>query len=662
MDADKITNFFKFHVEKMILVVVIGASVFMLYQGFQLPHYTDKQKPDQLAADATQVRNEIDEDHNELIIPERVPTFDIVAATARRDTPVEHSHYRLDYPWQGKGEQSIVRRIDPVLPAPAQLLAQGVTRIIAVRRASDEYPILALEGAEPVEKVEVKKREPRRRRGRGMDEDMMMMMEGMDDEMEMMGGEDMYEMDGGSMSGATRKFDSSFDFGVRPVVTDDKKFPHPQVAKFIAGTAVIPHKKVYESYEQAFKDADGYDPRRDTPYYYNFEVQRADVTNKPVDQLVDGDWVDVWSRYKYTLLGAKIWSGFAPEVVHEDYRDDLITTWIPPVLMDDYRDFCMHPSIPLKSKAELKREEFGEEEVVEDVDRSKLFEEVDQVLVAPGMRARGGAMGGDYGGMDSYDDMDMGMGMTLGFGPRGLEEDPVDYKLLRFYDFVGFQNSPLPGRKYVYRLRYSVNDPNFPANPEMQPQVNSLAPETTARILDLMAQAQETNSRSFERWTEWSEPCAPVSLADTEDYYAGSVQPGSVNDWDIGGRRISYVRDPPSGKILASQYDPTYATRVPMTIDVTEGSVLSTKVEKEDETVDVVDPVTLEVKALPNAELISPTTVVDLDGGRKLAISNDLTEPGMMLLYDNDGQLTLADDIDDQEFYRIYTYAKERGE
>jgi hypothetical protein len=659
MDADKITSFFKFHIEKMILVVVIGASVFMLYQGFDLPHYTDKHKPDQLAADATQVRNAIDEDHNEMIIPERVPSFDIVAATARRDQPVEHTHYRLDYPWQGKGEQSIVRRTDPLLPPPAQLLAQGVTRIIAVRRASDEYAILALEGADPVEKVEVKKREPRRRRGRGMDEDMMMMMEGMEDEM-MDGMDEMDMMDSASMSGSTRKFDSSFDFGVRPLVTDDKKFPHPQVAKFIAGTAVIPHKKLYEHYEQSFKDADGYDPRRDTPFYYNFEVQRADVTSKPVDQLVDADWVDVWSRHKYTVLGAKIWSGFAPEVVPEDYRDDLITTWIPPVLMDDYRDFCLHPSIPMKSKAELKREEFGQDEVIEDVDVGTLFEENDQVLVAPGMRSRGGAMD-DYGGMDDYGDMDMGMGFTLGIGPRGIEIDPVDYKLLRFYDFVGFQNSPQSGRKYVYRLRYSVNDPNFPANPEMQPQINTLTPETTVRIVDLMAQAQQTNTRSFQRWTEWSEPCAPVSLADSEDFYAGSVQPGTINDWDIGGRRVSYMRDPPSGKILATQYDPTYATRVPMTIDVTEGTVLSQKVDK-DETVDVVDAVTLEVKKLPEAELISPTTVVDLDGGRKLAITDGLTEPGMMLLYDNDGQLTVTDDISDQEYYRIYTYAKERGE
>ena len=415
MDADKITNFFKFHVEKMILVVVIGASVFMLYQGFQLPHYTDKKKPDQLAADATQVRNAIDEDHNEAIIPERVPTFDIVAATARRDTPVDHSHYRLQHPWQGKGEQAIVRRSDPLLPPPAQLLAQGVTRLIAVRRATEDYPIASLEGADPVEKVEVKAPKPRRSRGRGrmgMDEDMMMMDEYED--MDMM--ENDMDMGMTSMAGPNRKFDPAFDFGVRPTKTDDKRFPHPEVARFIAGTAVIPHKKVYESFEQSFMDADGYDPRRDTPFYYNFEVQRADVTGKSVDELDEADWVDVWNRYKYTVLGAKIWSGFAPEVVPDDYRDDLVTMWIPPVLMDDCRDFCLHPSIPMKSKLELQREVLGEDETVEEIDKETVFEKSSEQLVAPGMRSRGGGM--DYDDMDMYEDMDMGMGFTLGIGPR----------------------------------------------------------------------------------------------------------------------------------------------------------------------------------------------------------------------------------------------------
>ena len=57
--------------------------------------------------------------------------------------------------------------------------------------------------------------------------------------------------------------------------------------------------------------------------------------------------------------------------------------------------------------------------------------------------------------------MMMGMGMAM-MGRGGMEPNPVDYKLIRFYDFAGFKGSPQFGRKYAYRIRYAVNDPNFP--------------------------------------------------------------------------------------------------------------------------------------------------------------------------------------------------------
>jgi hypothetical protein len=39
-----------------------------------------------------------------------------------------------------------------------------------------------------------------------------------------------------------------------------------------------------------------------------------------------------------------------------------------------------------------------------------------------------------------------------------------------------------------------------------------------------------------------------------------------------------------------------------------------------------------------------------------------LTEPGLMLLYDQTGQLKVSNEVADQEFYRIYSYADDRGE
>jgi hypothetical protein len=43
-----------------------------------------------------------------------------------------------------------------------------------------------------------------------------------------------------------------------------------------------------------------------------------------------------------------------------------------------------------------------------------------------------------------------------------------------------------------------------------------------------------------------------------------------------------------------------------------------------------------------------------------LEITDELTEPGMVLLFDQSGQLRLSDDINDQEFYRIKSFAAEK--
>jgi hypothetical protein len=93
--------------------------------------------------------------------------------------------------------------------------------------------------------------------------------------------------------------------------------------------------------------------------------------------------------------------------------------------------------------------------------------------------------------------------------------------------------------------------------------------------------------------------------------------------------------------------------------DVTKGTVLSAK-----GTAEVIDPLTLEIKKLPDAQVKSTATVVDLEGGLPLEIAPDekMTTPGMFLIFDETGQLRVSEEISDQEFYRIYSFADEKGE
>ena len=676
MDADKIKAFFVHHFEKMIFVVVILLAGLLLWQGTKLPNFLDTEQPDRLATEATQVKSDIDINHNEAIIPERNSEFDILMETQKLYTAVEPSAYRLPRTWEGKKEESIVRREDPAIAAPIALRTVPVATAIAVRGSTTDpaaYTLASLEGADELEKIErPEPRSRRRSRGRGgMDMEMGMEM-GMEMEMEMMGMEQEMEMDmmgemaGGSMAGV-RRFNAKNDHGKRPTATDDKRNPEPAVGWFIAGTAVVPHKEIYKEFETAFRDAEGYNPRRDTPFYYNLEVQRADVTGKSVDQLTDQDWVDIWNRELYTKLAARRWSGFAPEIVPSDYRDDSLTLWIPPVLLDDYSYFATHPMIPMQSRDELKRAAAAEQQDTEVRDFIFDDDEDDTVLLAPNAAPSAGMGGMDMEmemmGMDM--EMEMGMdSMMMGMGfammGRGVEVDPVEYKLIRFYDFVGFPVSPKYGRTYVYRIRYSVNDPNFPFTNTLQPRTSTLAPAVATRVQELMKQASETQSRKklFEKWSEWSEPSAPTSLPTLEHYYAGAVDRGTINVWQVAGKNVEYTRDPPKAKIVASRYDLETGARIPFQLDITEGSVLSHSAEH----ADVVDPITLEVKKLPDAEIVSGTTVVDLGGAEPLKITDDLKAPSLMLLWDQEGNLSVTSDVADLEYYRTYSYADERGE
>lgn len=686
MDADKIKELFVLHFEKMIMAGIVGVSGFLIYTGLGLPNFLDEHQPDRLIQNANQVKLAIDEDHNENIIEERKRAPDaptIVQRTTELYTEVDWARYKYPNPFDGSvSAETILRRQDPLLMPPLDLRAIGVIASIAVKgtREVEDYPVARLEDADPAEVTEQRPTRRRRsnRRNQGMMDDEMMMdsmgeMGGMD-EMMMMGmggmGEDpSMSMAGGSTSG--RKLDSKLNIGFSTATGEmgggsDQK-PRPSLGWFIAGTALLPHAEIYQAYEMALKDANEYDPRRDTPLYFDFEVQRADVTTKPADQLADADWSTIYSRLSYAKIADALWYDFAPEIVPEDYRDNNITTWIPPVLLDDYGTFATHPKIPMLSKKELELKAlmqaddleevkvFGEGEVI-DFDNVELSTDTNRTNMGGGMDDYGGdMMGMDDMGMDS-----MGMGGMAMYGRGGVEVDPVDNKLMRFYDWGAFVRNPAkPGRSYVYRLRYAVIDPNFPVSPKMQPKSSALSPDVASRVSGKMAKAVETGKRDFRLWSEWSAPSPPVSLPRPESIAAGKVSPGNINEWTVNGRVVKVHRESPKAEMVISKYDSALGVRVPVLVkDVKEGSVLTKTAEK----ADVIDPISLKIKKVENYTVETTNTIIDLSGGEQLAISDDLVSPSRVLMFDSSGKLSVSDDISQQREFRVYSYADERGE
>lgn len=679
MDADKIQEFCIHHVEKMILVLVVGASVFLVYLGLQQENILETHQPDRLIADAKQVRAEVDEDHNDVVLAERRPDFDIDREIKRRRTPVEPSGYSV-VTWEPMDATSSIRRADPTLAPPMALQVAGVLAPMALRSSDGVYALSDLEAADAIE-VEKEPERPQRRsrrsrRGGGGypgDEGMDEMYEMFDMEMdegneEGYPGMDSYESMTGS-TGLTRRLKDPIGFrptGTRHILHDTQQKPIPGIGWFIAGTAVMPYKELHEAYKDALAQADEYDPRRrDQPKFIGYQLQRADVTGKTVDQLQEADWINRDGRTECIRDAVVLWSGFCPELVPKDYRaDTTLTMWIPPVMLTDYSTFSLHPLIPMMSRRDL-------ELAAEKEAKQNVSQEVDETDIVIGDSA-GTSYDSSYDSeMDDMYGEDAGM-YSGGYAAMQVEVNPPDYKLIRFYDFAIDQraqdpNSPKPGREYVYRVRVGIEDPNFPKEPALQVRGSNLTPDAYVRVMNLMGAVEnddkpiEKRKELSQRWTAWSAPSDRVSLPSREKVYAGPVAgERKIRQVRVGERLVPYEAEAPKANLVISQFNPEYSSNLSMFLtDITEGSVLSHKAEFND----IVDPISLDVKKLPDAVIVSDATVIDIDGGIPLGIQEGegLVTPSLMLMYDSQGGLKVHDEVDDQEFYRIESFAEERG-
>ncbi|OYP33140.1 hypothetical protein [Rhodopirellula sp. MGV] len=707
MDSDKLKDFALYNFEKLIVLLIIAAAGFLAWIGYSKEDIRATRDPQRLATSANEVKNEVDNNHNEEVLAERRTSFeefDIAKEQQKFLTAIPASLYTPQLWEPGKVAANKVRRKDPELSKPEGIQVQGVIASMAYRSKDGLYALADLEAADEVEKVEQKPTRSSRRNSRQNNmADMYGMMgggmEGYESDMMMSGMGASSSGMAASTSGPVRKLPADENLGTKAaptksVANGEDQPPVPGLGYFIAGSAAIPHKKLIDSYQEALSYAAEYNPRtRDLPTYIAYQVERADVTNKTVDQLTDDDWILRDSNEITIRNAAFYWSGFAPEIVPRDYWVTGVTMWIPPILLDPYQRLATHPLIPLKTQRELDQEQLLTESELEaqklgNVDMSNF-----QVDLKGGQtRAGGGGYGSGYGsgmegdmGMGGYGsgmDSDMG-GYGSGYGGSGYggsggsargmegkaaEENPVDYKLLRFYDFAylrGAQrdkNAPLRDHKYVYRIRFAVNDPNFPEKPELQPKGKSLDPDAYSRVVSLVAKAAQTQERDYKRWSEWSDISEPVSLPKKLDQsFVGPAKPNSRAKYmEIGNRVVVAEGDVPTAEVVASSFDLGLGTFVPTTIEASEGTVLSATVES----ADVVDPITLEIKKTGEMVIESAATIIDLEGGVQMPIVKDdeeMTTPGMILMVDSDGKLVVRDSVEEQRIYRIKSYAKERG-
>ena len=237
---------------------------------------------------------------------------------------------------------------------------------------------------------------------------------------------------------------------------------------------------------------------------------------------------------------------------------------------------------------------------------------------------------------------------------------PPKYKLIRFTD-----TTVLPNRKYRYRLKVYLNDPNHPALPDpvrqtaghMPPSLASLHESVQKRIkqLDKDDEAESKRRKVTLRtsWVEsdWSEPSDVVELPQMGQFLANSVTPPSMARLSP---TVVLPNDQPKASVVAVKWDPAKGADIPAELDkVYRGTLFNF----EQPVTKVIHPVTRQVVELAKEKFATGAIVADMQGGEKIQAldkqaDHALATLGELLIFDAHGNLHVQNEANDVDAVR----------
>ena len=259
-----------------------------------------------------------------------------------------------------------------------------------------------------------------------------------------------------------------------------------------------------------------------------------------------------------------------------------------------------------------------------------------------------GMMGGYAGYGSEMGTSGAGYGeMGSGYGSTGMAAavPTVDYALVRFHDFTA-----QPGRKYRYRVSVFYEDPNHPQMPTMEPNERTLDEEVKKRLAPVLADEKEKNSRVYYVRTDWSAPSPVIAIDPVATALAGSVELN--RPVGIPGSEQTLPAEP-RGKVMAVVWNDSYAVDVPGVVDASRGSVLDFTA-----TANVIHPVTLQFRELPDFRFATGQSVLDLRGGEPLPGGDQLTSLGEYIVVGEDGRLAVHNELEDYDTFQLNTPPK----
>jgi hypothetical protein len=353
------------------------------------------------------------------------------------------------------------------------------------------------------------------------------------------------------------------------------------------------------------------------------------------------------------------WAATTPEVVDPRFMDPsgILAFPLPPLVGRNFGREASHSEIPLAEDAVVLQSE--EAPAAADAAAPKDAEDEDVfggAMGAPGGRQpgfgggrsfggpmgggdmRGGEMGGrGYGGpMGGRGEMGGGRGGMGGMSGDGAPL--VSDWLLRFIDF-----SVQPGKKYKYRVRMALLDPNQSFGSRMV-SVDWLDKDAIDRVRAERAKRGGKPAKTPVLMTEWSEPSRTVSIPLAGNVHVASAKPAVDTSFT----------DEPRATLLVESFsadDSGQPTQGGEQFEFRRGYVANRNADVE---ALIRDPEGVQwIDKLKDFPLRSGVTVVDIRGGERLP-GRDNSRPGKVLLMDPAGQLFVQNELADKEAVELH--------
>ena len=685
LDAAKIQQFFFYHIEKILLGVVVCLMGFLIWSGLNLKGLDKSLKPNELKQVSTSTTEFIQTDRWAQIEPKFKPPMNIESQVTEGQLRTDPQAYFLPVSINRPNFPKHNPRSDPKLFPPEHLVVIPMFGPLAVNMKMgdvDPLPLYTASG-EPAPVVRPKPKPKTKTPPPGSEGPL--------------GSPDGGVPGPGGRTKKKKKGEENYDplggapppggaFGGMPGQVDPTLMYPESISHGFAAQgeytiarntysmvvmAAVPYLKQMEEFDRALAQSLDYDSNRDFPWYLNFDVQRVDVTANPAAPV---DWstavlLDPLRGIVAKQIGKQEtpgeWAGIVPEVVDLNYTDPKLTHPAPPYMQRDLWPLLTHPDIPLATALT------GAEGVVPGA--APAAEDPNELFGAPGATPGAGPGGvpgvprpGGFGGSQ-----DGGRGAFRGGGEGGIRRPgsydggggagsgtatiaPPKFKLIRLTD-----TDVLPGRKYCYRVRVWLHDPNHPVTGMIAPSIASLDGAVQKRISEIDADVKAGKRKpqyASVITSDWSAPSPVVGLPSTSRFFSVSTPPPKERELIKGKPMVP--EDQPKSEALVVGWDTTKVVDVPAEVTVYRGSLLNLTQDLK-----AIHPALKALVDLPKYPLATNGIVADIQGGAPIpplekGSPNAVHAPGEILIFDASGKMHVRDEVDDIENVRRYGIPK----